>query len=54
MALDAGPVSGIASSVVDLSRYAETGFWRLLRAGVWGEAEVAARLAGTREEPPTP
>jgi len=54
MALDAGPVSGLASTVVDLSRYAETGRWRLLRAGAWGEAEVAARLAGTREEPPTP
>jgi len=54
LALDAGPVSGVASSVVDLSRYAETGRWRLLRAGMWGEAEVAARLAGTREEPPTP
>ena len=54
LVLDAGPVSGLASSVVDLSRYAETGFWRLLRAGVWGEAEVAARLAGTREEPTTP
>lgn len=54
LALDAGPVSGLASTVVDLSRYAEAGRWRLLRAGVWGEAEVAARLAGTREEPPTP
>ena len=54
MALDAGPVSGLASSVVDLSRYAETGRWHLLRAGVCGEAEVAARLADTREEPPTP
>jgi L-threonylcarbamoyladenylate synthase len=54
LALDAGPVSGLASTVVDLSRYAETGHWRLLRAGAWGEAEVAARLAGTREPPPTP
>jgi L-threonylcarbamoyladenylate synthase len=54
LALDAGPVSGLASSVVDLSRYAETGRWRLLRAGAWREAEVAARLAGTQEEPPTP
>jgi L-threonylcarbamoyladenylate synthase len=54
LALDAGVVSGLASSVVDLTRYAETGRWRLLRAGVWGEAEVAARLAATREEPPTP
>ncbi|MCX6364517.1 MAG: Sua5/YciO/YrdC/YwlC family protein [Actinobacteria bacterium] len=54
LALDAGPVSGLASSVVDLSHYAETGRWRLLRAGVWDEAEVAARLAGRREETPTP
>lgn len=54
LVLDAGPVSGLASSVVDLSRYAETGRWRLLRAGVWREAEVAARLAGRWEEPPTP
>ena len=54
LALDAGPVSGLASTVVDLSRYVETGSWRLLRAGVWGEAEIAARLAGKREEPPTP
>jgi L-threonylcarbamoyladenylate synthase len=52
LALDAGPVSGLASTVVDFSRYAETGRWRVLRAGAWGEAEVAARLAGTRE--PTP
>ena len=53
LALDAGAVSGLASSVVDLSRYVETGRWRLLRAGVWGEAEVAAKLAGRREEPQT-
>jgi L-threonylcarbamoyladenylate synthase len=52
--LDAGRVGGTASSVVDLSRYAETGRWRLLRVGAWGEAEMAARLTGTEEEPPTP
>lgn len=51
LALDAGRVGGTASSVVDFSRYAETGRWRLLRAGAWGEAEIAARLAGTEEEP---
>ena len=51
LALDAGPVSGLASTVVDLSRYAETGRWRLLRAGAWGEAEVAARLAGSPVQP---
>lgn len=65
LALDGGRVGGVASSVVDLSRYAEEGRWRLLRAGVWSQAEVAARLSGrrdeagpgaaraTREEPPT-
>ena len=52
LALDAGLVSGLASSVIDLSRYAATGRWRLLRTGTWGVAEVAARLAGTRERPP--
>jgi L-threonylcarbamoyladenylate synthase len=51
LALDAGPVGGAASSVVDLSQYAETGRWRLLRVGAWGEAEIAARLAGIDEEP---
>jgi tRNA A37 threonylcarbamoyladenosine synthetase subunit TsaC/SUA5/YrdC len=54
LVLDAGRVGGTASTVVDLSRYAESGRWRLLRAGAWGEADVAARLAGTEEELPTP
>jgi L-threonylcarbamoyladenylate synthase len=53
LVLDAGGVGGTVSSVVDLSRFAETGRWRLLRAGVWGEAEIAARLTGTEEAPPT-
>ena len=51
LALDAGPVSGLASTVVDLTRYAETGCWRLLRLGAWGEAEVAASLAGVLVRP---
>jgi len=54
LVLDAGRLGGTASSVVDLSRYGQTGRWRLLRAGAWGEAELAARLAGTGEEPPAP
>lgn len=54
LALDAGRVGGMASSVVDLSAYAQTGRWRLLRAGMWGEAEIAARLAGIEEESQTP
>ena len=44
LVLDGGRVSGTASSVVDLSRYAATGSWRLLRRGAWDEETVAARL----------
>ena len=51
LVLDAGPVSGLASSVVDLSLYAESGRWRVVRTGAWGEGEIAARLAGRLEEP---
>jgi len=51
LALDAGPVSGLASTVVDLCRYAETGRWRLLRLGAWGEAEIATRLGGGSRGP---
>ena len=46
LVLDAGPVHGLASSVVDLSGYAEAGRWRLLRAGAWDERRIARRLAG--------
>jgi L-threonylcarbamoyladenylate synthase len=50
LALDAGPVGGEASTVVDLSRYASAGAWRVVRAGAWAADRVAARLAGTSEE----
>lgn len=43
--LDAGRVGGLASTVVDLSDYAISGRWRVLRAGALSEADVAARLA---------
>ena len=46
LVLDAGPVHGLASSVVDFSVYAETGHWRLLRAGAWDEGRIARRLSG--------
>jgi L-threonylcarbamoyladenylate synthase len=49
LALDAGPVQGRASTVLDLSRFEETGGWRVLRAGAAGDDEVAALLA-TKEE----
>jgi L-threonylcarbamoyladenylate synthase len=52
LALDAGPVHGAASSVVDLSVYAETGRWRLLRAGAWDEGRIARRLAAVEEDRP--
>jgi L-threonylcarbamoyladenylate synthase len=54
LVLDAGRVDGRASSVVDLSRYAENGRWWLIRAGAWSEEEVAARLSGVREAPRRP
>lgn len=52
LALDAGPVGGVASSVVDLSAYGSRRRWRLLRVGAWDEAAVARRLAPAEEEQP--
>lgn len=46
LALDAGPVDGRASAVLDLSLYEETGAWRLLRAGSLDETAVAELLGG--------
>ena len=45
LVLDAGPVDGVASTVLDLSVFEETGRWRILRAGAAGDDEVAALLA---------
>ncbi len=45
VALDAGPVSGVASTVLDLSEFADTGAWRVLRAGAAAEGAIAAELA---------
>jgi L-threonylcarbamoyladenylate synthase len=55
LVLDAGPVSGEASTIVDLSLYASDGDWRILRRGVIDEKGVAALLAGAggEEEPRT-
>jgi len=49
LALDAGPVQGQASTVLDLSTFAETGGWRVLRAGAAGDDAVAALLAPRKE-----
>ena len=50
LALDAGPVSGAASTVLDLSVFAEEGTWRILRAGSVGEDRVGALLDGAARD----
>ncbi len=50
LVLDAGPVSGEASTIVDLSLYDADGTWRILRRGTVDEGGVAALLAGDGEE----
>ncbi|MFT4034071.1 MAG: L-threonylcarbamoyladenylate synthase [Patulibacter sp.] len=42
--LDAGPLPGTASTVVDLSGYAADGSWRVLRRGAVDERWLARRL----------
>jgi tRNA A37 threonylcarbamoyladenosine synthetase subunit TsaC/SUA5/YrdC len=50
LVLDAGPVSGEASTIVDLSLYEADGTWRVLRRGTIDERGVAVLLAGDGEE----
>ena len=47
--LDAGPVAGVASTILDLSAFATERTWRILRRGSVDEAEVAAVLGADRE-----
>jgi tRNA A37 threonylcarbamoyladenosine synthetase subunit TsaC/SUA5/YrdC len=42
--LDAGPLAGTASTVIDLIDYEERGAWRIVRAGAVPEAAVVAGL----------
>lgn len=44
LALDGGPLNGLASTIVDLSTYAADGVWRLLRTGSVGQEGVAKLL----------
>lgn len=44
--LDGGHLSGVASTVIDLSEYERTGDWRIVRDGPLSEASVSAALAG--------
>lgn len=52
--LDAGPVAGIASTIVDLTTYSGDGRWRILRRGAVDANGVAALLAVDTKEPPVP
>jgi L-threonylcarbamoyladenylate synthase len=46
LAIDGGSLTGLPSTVVDLSGFEETGDWRVLRAGGLDPAELDARLGG--------
>ena len=54
LALDAGPVHGEASTVLDLSLYEEEGTWRILRAGGASADVVSARLHGPERDAAAP
>jgi L-threonylcarbamoyladenylate synthase len=44
LALDGGPLPGVASTVIDLRRYESDATWRVLRRGALAEEEVDRRL----------
>ncbi len=45
LAIDGGALTGLPSTVVDLSRIDETGEWRVLRQGAADEAELADAIS---------
>ncbi len=45
LAIDGGALTGLPSTVVDVSRYDETGEWTVLREGAVTAADLAAALA---------
>ncbi len=49
LVLDAGPVAGTASTILDLSAFATERTWRILRRGSVDEREVAAVLGADGE-----
>jgi L-threonylcarbamoyladenylate synthase len=49
LVLDAGPVAGIASTILDLTAFASDRTWRILRRGAVDAREVAAVLGADRE-----
>jgi L-threonylcarbamoyladenylate synthase len=53
LAIDGGPLTGLPSTVVDLSGFDADGEWRVLREGGLSAGDLAARLAavGEADEP---
>jgi L-threonylcarbamoyladenylate synthase len=48
LVLDGGELPGVPSTVIDLREYARAGEWRIVRAGLLGEAEVARIVRDAR------
>lgn len=46
LAIDGGALTGLPSTVVDLTRFEEAGEWTVLRVGGLDPAELATRLSG--------
>jgi L-threonylcarbamoyladenylate synthase len=44
LVLDAGPLPGTPSTVIDLQRYEDTGEWSIVREGAVPAADVARAL----------
>jgi L-threonylcarbamoyladenylate synthase len=47
--LDAGPLAGTPSTVVDVSEYEERGAWRILRAGAVSQEAIIAALGPAKD-----
>jgi len=45
LAIDGGALTGVPSTVLDVSRIDETGEWKILRAGGLSEGDLVAKLA---------
>jgi len=48
LAIDGGELTGMPSTVVDLSRYEETGEWEVLRPGGLSEGDLVAKLTSSK------
>lgn len=47
LAIDGGELTGVPSTVVDVTRIEETGEWKVLRAGGLSEGDLVAKLASS-------